>query len=45
MLEHAVVVGPVQTDGDVTIRMSADALSQKAEWLLCCEGCRVFQTK
>ena len=45
MLEHAVVVGPFQTDWDVTIRMSADAVSQKAKWLLCRKDCRVFQAE
>ena len=45
MFQHVVVVRPCQTDcdiTDVTIRMSADVLSQKAKWLLCCENCRVF---
>ena len=31
VLQHAVVVGPFQTDCDVTIRMSADALPQGSE--------------
>ena len=36
-----VVVGPFQTDCDVSIWMSADALSQEAKWLLCCKDCGV----
>ena len=45
MLEHAVLVGPFQTDSDVTVRMSTDALSQKAKWLLGCKDCRVLQAE
>ena len=45
VLQHAAVVGPFQTDCDVSTWMSADALSQEAKWLLCGKNCRVFQAE
>ena len=45
MLQHAVVVGPFQTDCNVSIWMSADGHSQEANWLLCGKDCRVFQAE
>ena len=45
VLQHAVVVRPFQSDCDVAVRTSADALSQEAKWLLRSRNCRVFEAE